>query len=71
MSTDNPDPSHRHSTASPQERWRIDPARSSVEFRTPTLWGLATVKGRFERYDGTLDLQREPGDRADDRRRQP
>jgi polyisoprenoid-binding protein YceI len=41
-------------------RWRIDPARSSVEFRSPTLWGLATVKGRFERYDGTLDLRREP-----------
>jgi polyisoprenoid-binding protein YceI len=41
-------------------RWRIDPARSSIEFRTPTFWGLVTVKGRFERYDGTLDLRREP-----------
>ena len=41
-------------------RWRIDPARSSVEFRSPTFWGLMTVKGRFERYDGTLDLRREP-----------
>jgi polyisoprenoid-binding protein YceI len=41
-------------------RWRIDPARSSVEFRAPTFWGLVTVKGRFERYDGTLDLRREP-----------
>jgi polyisoprenoid-binding protein YceI len=41
-----------------QGRWRIDPARSRVEFRTPTLWGLATVKGQFERYDGTLDLER-------------
>ena len=40
--------------------WRIDPACSSVEFRTPTLWGLATVDGRFERYDGSLDLQRSP-----------
>jgi polyisoprenoid-binding protein YceI len=40
--------------------WRIDPARSSVEFRTPTLWGLATVDGRFERYDCSLDLQRSP-----------
>ena len=44
----------------PQGRWRIDPTRSSVEFRTPTLWGLATVKGRFERYEGTLDLQHDP-----------
>ena len=41
-------------------RWRIDPARSSIEFRTPTLWGLATVKGRFDRYDGTLDLDQDP-----------
>lgn len=40
--------------------WWIDPARSSIEFRTPTLWGLATVDGRFERYDGSLDLQRSP-----------
>lgn len=40
--------------------WRIDPTRSGIEFRTPTFWGLMTVKGRFERYDGTLDLQHEP-----------
>lgn len=43
-----------------QGRWRIDPARSGVEFRAPTLWGLATVEGRFERYDGSLDLLRSP-----------
>ena len=41
-------------------RWRIDPARSRVEFLTPTFWGLVTVNGRFEHYDGTLDLQHEP-----------
>jgi polyisoprenoid-binding protein YceI len=41
-------------------RWRIDPARSSVEFHTPTFWGLLTVNGHFERYDGTLDLRRQP-----------
>lgn len=41
-------------------RWRIDPARSSVEFHTPTFWGLLTVKGHFEHYDGTLDLRQEP-----------
>jgi polyisoprenoid-binding protein YceI len=43
-----------------QGRWRLDPARSSVEFRTPTLWGRATVGGRFERAQGSLDLQRTP-----------
>jgi len=41
-------------------RWRIDPARSQVEFRTPTFWGLMTVKGHYERYEGTFDLRREP-----------
>lgn len=41
-------------------RWRIDPTRSRIEFRTPTFWGLMTVKGHFERYDGTLDLRPDP-----------
>jgi polyisoprenoid-binding protein YceI len=40
--------------------WRLDPARSSVEFHVPHFWGLITVKGRFERYEGTLDLQSQP-----------
>ena len=41
-------------------RWRIDPTRSRVEFHTSTFWGLMTVKGHFEHYDGTLDLEHEP-----------
>jgi polyisoprenoid-binding protein YceI len=41
-------------------RWRIDPTRSRVEFHTPTFWGLMTVNGHFERYDGTLELGRDP-----------
>jgi polyisoprenoid-binding protein YceI len=41
-------------------RWRIDPTRSSVEFHAPNFWGLATVKGNFERYDGTLELDKTP-----------
>jgi len=58
MSTSTP-----HTTDQPaveKTRWLIDPTRSRVEFHTPTFWGLMTVKGRFERYDGTLDLQQEP-----------
>jgi len=43
-----------------QTRWRIDPQRSSVEFHVRNLWGLQTVKGRFERYHGTLDLTAQP-----------
>jgi polyisoprenoid-binding protein YceI len=58
MSIYTPQPTDIRSTD--KTRWRIDPVRSQVEFRTPTLWGLMTVKGRFERYDGRLDLRDQP-----------
>jgi polyisoprenoid-binding protein YceI len=58
MSTTTPQTTDK--PAPEKTRWRIDPARSQVEFRAPTFWGLMTVKGHFERYDGTLDLRREP-----------
>jgi polyisoprenoid-binding protein YceI len=32
--------------------WTVDPARSSVQLRTRTLWGLVKVKGRFSRVAG-------------------
>ena len=41
-------------------RWRIDPKRSDVEFQTKIFWGIATVKGSFARYHGTLDLGAQP-----------
>jgi polyisoprenoid-binding protein YceI len=41
-------------------RWLLDPQRSTVEFRVPFYWGLGTVKGRFRRYRGTLDLRANP-----------
>jgi polyisoprenoid-binding protein YceI len=58
MSTQTPDPvgTPAHETT----RWRIDPVRSRVEFRVKNLWGMATVKGRFSRYHGTLDLTGRP-----------
>ena len=40
--------------------WRLDPARSSVEFHVRHFYGLMTVKGHFDRYDGTLQLNRRP-----------
>lgn len=58
MSTTTPQPTDAHSIEN--TRWRIDPTRSRIEFRTRTFWGLITVKGRFEHYDGTLDLRHEP-----------
>ena len=41
-------------------RWRLDPQRSRVEFRVGNMWGLATVKGHFDHYDGRLDLSTDP-----------
>jgi polyisoprenoid-binding protein YceI len=40
--------------------WRLDPERSSVEFHVRHFYGLTTVKGRFDRYDGTLQLNGRP-----------
>ena len=40
--------------------WRLDPARSKVEFHARNFYGLVTVHGQFESYDGTIDLGREP-----------
>jgi polyisoprenoid-binding protein YceI len=41
-------------------RWRLDPARSSVEFHVRHFYGLVTVNGRFDRYHGRLDLSARP-----------
>jgi len=43
-----------------QGRWRLDPARSCVEFHVRNFYGLQTVKGRFASYDGTLELGARP-----------
>ncbi|HEY2717500.1 MAG TPA: YceI family protein [Solirubrobacterales bacterium] len=58
MSTYSADP--LGSPAIETTRWRIDPARSNVEFQTRLLWGFPPVKGRFTRYEGTLDLSAQP-----------
>jgi polyisoprenoid-binding protein YceI len=54
--TTEPSPSTDLGTA----RWRLDPANSSVEFHVRHFYGLMTVKGRFERYEGTLELGGQP-----------
>lgn len=58
MSTESTDPTAAQGID--HTRWRIDPSRSRLEFHAPNFWGLSTVKGRFERYEGTLDLSRQP-----------
>ncbi|HSS80635.1 MAG TPA: YceI family protein [Gaiellaceae bacterium] len=37
-------------------RWFVDSAESDVEFAVRTYWGLATVRGRFERFEGTYEV---------------
>jgi polyisoprenoid-binding protein YceI len=53
-------PSSIQSTDLTTGAWRLDPERSSVEFHVGHLWGLGTVKGRFDSYEGVLDLDVEP-----------
>jgi polyisoprenoid-binding protein YceI len=36
--------------------WHLDPAASRAEFHVRTFWGLATVRGRFGRLAGAMDL---------------
>jgi polyisoprenoid-binding protein YceI len=34
-------------------RWTVDPENTFVEFDVKTFWGLATVHGRFDDFDGS------------------
>lgn len=43
-----------------ERAWQLDTSRSRVEFEVPHFWGLRTVRGRFTRYWGTLDLGATP-----------
>jgi polyisoprenoid-binding protein YceI len=40
--------------------WLLDPARSSAGFEVRSVYGLATVKGEFRHYVGTLNLSDPP-----------
>jgi polyisoprenoid-binding protein YceI len=44
--------------------WTSEPAGSGLEFSVKTMWGLVSVKGRFERFHGQLEVQPE-GARAE------
>jgi polyisoprenoid-binding protein YceI len=35
--------------------WSIDRDETTVEFTVKTFWGLMTVHGRFDRFDGTYE----------------
>ncbi len=37
-------------------RWTVDRDETSVEFAVKTFWGLITVHGRFDRFDGSYEV---------------
>src|SRR5580700_10745064 len=39
----------------PTGTWKVDPVHSSVEFQVKHL-GIATVKGQFKEFEGTLEV---------------
>jgi polyisoprenoid-binding protein YceI len=43
-------------TTTAPTHWSVDDAESSVEFAVKTFWGLTTVRGRFDRFDGTFEV---------------
>lgn len=52
--------SNDHSDQDLRGSWQLDPRRSSVEFRVGHFWGLVTVKGHFDDYQGQLNLGADP-----------
>jgi polyisoprenoid-binding protein YceI len=42
-------------TAAPT-RWSVDRDETSVDFAVETFWGLTTVRGRFDRFDGSYEV---------------
>ena len=36
--------------------WTVDPDATLVEFAVKTFWGLMTVHGRFDRFDGSYEV---------------
>jgi polyisoprenoid-binding protein YceI len=45
----------RTRSAVPTGIWRVDPVHSSVQFAVKHM-GIATVRGKFTRFEGTLDV---------------
>jgi polyisoprenoid-binding protein YceI len=38
------------------DRWQLDRSQSHIEFRIKHLWGLTSVRGRFDDLAGTLNV---------------
>jgi polyisoprenoid-binding protein YceI len=37
-------------------RWTVDADETSVEFAVKTFWGLMTIHGRFDRFEGSYEV---------------
>lgn len=37
-------------------RWAVDKDETAVEFAVKTFWGLTTVRGRFDRFEGSYEV---------------
>jgi polyisoprenoid-binding protein YceI len=48
-------PTATATTSLPAGTWKVDPVHSSVEFQVKHL-GIATVKGQFTEFEGTLEV---------------
>ena len=53
MTETNPDATPPVSLADAVGQWRLDPGGTTVELRTKAMWGLATVRGRFNAIEGS------------------
>lgn len=52
-------PTEQNPTIVPAGTWKVDPAHSTVEFAVKHMM-IATVKGRFTEFDGTLEVEDGP-----------
>ena len=41
----------------PEGIFEVDPQRSEIGFAVKTIWGLQTVRGVFDTYDGSLHVR--------------
>src|SRR5258707_226013 len=39
-----------------QGQWGVEPSAGNLQFRVKTFWGLLTVKGTFDTYEGSLNI---------------
>ena len=46
----------REKHAATPTRWSVDDGETSIDFAVKTFWGLATVRGHFDRFGGSYEV---------------